>query len=166
MKNLFVFLAFALLAISACTEKVDNTAQNKAVFQRYIDEVWNKGKLSVVDEIFASNYINHDTANPALSSPAGIKQLVTKYRSAFPDVRLTIDDQIAEGDKVVTRYTWSGTHKGNLEGIAATGKHATGAGIVVSRISGGKIQEEWTIWDALGLMQQLGVVPPTETTMK
>jgi steroid delta-isomerase-like uncharacterized protein len=85
--------------------------------------------------------------------------LVTVYRNAFPDVHFTIDEQIAEGDKVVTRWTGHGTHKGELAGIPATGKSATVTGMGVDRIVNGKIVESWGIFDQFGMMQQLGVIP-------
>jgi steroid delta-isomerase-like uncharacterized protein len=86
------------------------------------------------------------------------KKFQSKYRKAFPDHRLAIEDQIAEGDKVVTRWTTQGTHKADLPGIPATGKHVKITGITISRLSNGKIVEEWQNWDALGLLQQLDVV--------
>jgi steroid delta-isomerase-like uncharacterized protein len=133
---------------------------NKALIRRYVEEVWNKGNLSVIGEILATKFIRHDPADPEpVSSSEGLKQVVTMYRTAFPDVHFTIDDQIAEGDKVATRWRGSGTHKGSLRGIAPTGKESTVTGIVISRIVGGKIVEEWGNWDTLGMLQQLGVVP-------
>ena len=84
------------------------------------------------------------------------------YRTAFPDMRITIEDQVAEGDKVVTRWTASGTHQGDLMGIDPTGRRATVTGITIDRISGGKVEETWTNFDAMGMMQQLGVIPSPE----
>jgi predicted ester cyclase len=81
------------------------------------------------------------------------------YRNAFPDLRITIDEQIAEGESVVTRWTATGTHEGELMGMAATGKQATTAGINVNRVSGGKLVEGWGLFDQLGLLQQIGAVP-------
>ncbi|MDA2924021.1 ester cyclase [Acidobacteria bacterium AH-259-L09] len=133
--------------------------ENKAVIRRLFNEAINQGNLSVVDEIMVSNCVWHDPANPDVKGPEGFKQVITKYRTAFPDLRETIEDIFAEGDKVVARYTWSATHEGDLEGIAPTGKHTTGTGILISHFSGGKVVEGWWNWDALGLMQQLGVVP-------
>ncbi len=133
--------------------------QNKAISRRVFEEIISQGNLSLVDEIFASNYVDHDPANPDVSGPDGFKLLVSKYRSAFPDLRLTVDDIFAEGDEVVVRWAWSGTHEGDLEGVAPTGKKMGGEGITISRFSGGKIEEDWANWDALGLMRQLGVVP-------
>ena len=98
--------------------------------------------------------------------PAGTKQLVTVYRNAFPNLHFTIDEQIAEGVKVVTRWTGHGTHKGELLGIPATDKSSTVTGISVDRIVNGKIAESWGIFDQFGMMQQLGVIPTPELAAK
>jgi steroid delta-isomerase-like uncharacterized protein len=133
---------------------------NKAIVRRLLEEVWNQGNLSLVDELFAPNYEVHDATTPDFGrGPESEKKRVTLYRSAFPDVRLTIEDIIAEGETVMTRWSCRGTHKGDLSGVAATGKQFTISGITVARLANGKIAEAFVNWDALGLMQQLGVVP-------
>jgi steroid delta-isomerase-like uncharacterized protein len=135
--------------------------QNKALARRAIEEVWNQGKLTVIDELTAPTATFHDANVPGgkFSGPEGLKQFVQIYRTAFPDVRLTINDQIAEGDKVVTRWTATGTHKGQLMAIAATNKHATVTGVDIDRYQDGKVVEAWASYDMFGLLQQLGVVP-------
>jgi steroid delta-isomerase-like uncharacterized protein len=135
--------------------------QNKALARRAIEEVWNQGKLAVIDELTAANATFHDPSVPGgkFTGPEGVKQFVQIYRGAFPDVRLTINDQIAEGDKVVTRWTATGTHKGELMGIAPTNKHATVTGVDIDRYQDGKVVEAWASYDMLGMLQQLGVVP-------
>lgn len=134
---------------------------NKTLVRRLFEEAWNKGNASVADQLIATNYVNHDpVAPPELQKGQdGFKQSIAAYRSAFPDLRITIDDQAAEGDKVITRWTARGTQRGELFGVAPTGKMGTVTGITFSRVSGGKIMEDWTNWDTLGLMQQLGAVP-------
>jgi steroid delta-isomerase-like uncharacterized protein len=133
---------------------------NKAVVHRLLDEVWNKGNLSLVDELFTPNFEFHDASTPDLGrGPESEKKRVTLYRNAFPDLRITIEDMIAEGETVVTRWSCRGTHKGDLSGIAPTGKQITISGITVGRFANGKIAQGYANWDALGLMQQLGVVP-------
>lgn len=132
---------------------------DKSIIHRYFDETWNKGNLDVLNEIIADDCVNHDPANPGVRGPEGYKQLIGMYRAAFPDTRFTVEDQIAEGDTVVTRWTAQGTHEAELMGIPATNKHVTVTGIDIHRISSGKIEEAWSNWDTLGLMQQLGVVP-------
>src|SRR6266446_10960048 len=132
---------------------------NKAVVRRLIEEVWNKGNLSLVDELFAPNYEHHDPSSPDFGrGPESEKKRATLYRSAFPDLRLTIEDVISEDDTVMTRWSCQGTHKGDLNGIAPTGKHFTISGISIVRFTNGKMIEGWPNWDALGMMQQLGIV--------
>ena len=135
---------------------------NKAVVRRYIEEVWNNRNLSLIDELTASSYVDHDPYNPDVRGPEGLRQNVSKYQSAFPDLQFTIEDLLAEGDRVVTRFTWSGTHQGTLEGIAPTGRPVSGTATLVSRVADGQIQEDWVNWDALGLMQQIGAIPSPE----
>ena len=113
----------------------------------------------MADELFAQNYSHHDSSTPEFGrGPESEKKRATLYRTAFPDVRLTIEDIIAEGETVTARWSCKGTHKGDLSGIAATGKQFTISGISVTRFASGKMVEAWVNWDALGLMQQLGVV--------
>jgi len=133
---------------------------NKAIVRRLFAELWNNGKLSVADEIFTPNYEHHDSSTPDFGhGPESEKKRATLYRTAFPDLHLTIEDVIAEGETVMTRWSCRGTHKGDLSGIAPTGKQITVSGVTVARVSNGKIAEGYVNWDALGLMQQLGVVP-------
>jgi len=134
--------------------------ENKAVTRRFLEEIFMVGNLELADEIFASNFVLHDPSVPhEVRGPEGIKQYVAMYRAAYPDTRFTIEDQIAEGDDVVTRWTGQGTHQGELMGIPPTGVEVTVAGIEIDRIVDGKIEESWVSYDALGMMQQLGVVP-------
>ncbi len=133
---------------------------NKAIVRRLIEEVWNKGNLLLADELFTPNYEHHDASTPDFGrGPESEKKRVTLYRTAFPDLRLTIEDIIAEGETVMARWSCRGTHKGALSGIAPTGKQITISGITVGRLANGKIAESYVSWDALGLMQQLGVIP-------
>jgi steroid delta-isomerase-like uncharacterized protein len=133
--------------------------ENKALARRFLEEAFNEGNLGVADEIFASDYVLHDPVIPEeISGPEGIKGFVQMYRSAFPDTHITVEDQIAEGDEVVTRWTGRGTHQGDLFGIAASGNQVEVSGITISRFSGGKFVEDWTNSDTLGLMQQIGAI--------
>jgi steroid delta-isomerase-like uncharacterized protein len=134
--------------------------QNKTAVRRLFDELWNKGNLPVADELIAPAYIHHDASTPDVGrGPDSEKKRVTLYRTAFPDLRLTIEDTIAEGETVVARWTCRGAHRGDLNGIAPTGKQFAITGVSVMRFGGGKMVEGYVNWDALGLMQQLGVVP-------
>jgi len=133
---------------------------NKAIVRRLFTELWNHGNLSVAGEIFAPNYSHHDSSTPDFGlGPDSEKRRLALYRGAFPDLHLTIEDVIAEGETVMTRWSCRGTHKGDFNGIAPTGKQFTVSGVTVARVSNGKIAEGYVNWDALGLMQQLGVVP-------
>ena len=132
--------------------------ENKAIARRTFEEVW-EGKLNVADEIYDASNVAHGLGVKLSPGPEGFKQFVSIYRSAFPDVHFTIEDQIAEGDRVVTRWTARGTHKGELMGIPSTGKQTVVTGITIDHFVGDKIVEAWNNWDGLGMMQQLGVVP-------
>jgi steroid delta-isomerase-like uncharacterized protein len=133
--------------------------QHKEISRRLVEEVFNGGRLELVDKLVASGFVGHDPSSPEpTAGPAGLRERVAGYRSAFPDLTITIEEQIIEGDRVVTRWTGRGTHEGELFGIAATGKQATVSGITIDRIAGGRIVESWTSWDTLGLLQQLGAV--------
>ena len=135
--------------------------ENKALARRVSGELYSsRGTLDAADDIYAPDVVFHDPNSPEeLHGPEGVKHFASAFRSAFPDRQSTVEDQIAEGDKVVTRYTFSGTHQGELMGIPPTGNRVQMAGMYMSRISGGKIVEEWNIYDLLGLMQQLGATP-------
>jgi steroid delta-isomerase-like uncharacterized protein len=132
---------------------------NKAIVRRLFEEVWNKGNLQVADELFGPNYAHHDPSTPDVGrGPEGEKKRATLYRNAFQDLRLTIEELFADGETVAVRWNCRGTHKGELSGLAPTGKQISITGISIARFAGGKMVEGWVNWDALGLMQQLGVV--------
>jgi steroid delta-isomerase-like uncharacterized protein len=134
--------------------------QNKTAVRRLFDELWNKGNLPVADELIAPTYTHHDASTPDVGrGPESEKKRVTHYRNAFPDMRLTIEDIIAEGETVIARWSCRGQHKGELNGIAPTGKQFAISGVTIARFANGKMVEGYVNWDALGLMQQLGVVP-------
>ena len=131
--------------------------ENKVVVRRYFEEILDGGNLGLVDEIFDPQYVLHDPGSPQeVRGLEGTKRYVGMFRSAFPDIAHTIEDQIAEGDRVVARLRAHATHEGELMGIPPTGKEVTIEGISIWRIANGKIKECWFNYDALGLMQQLG----------
>lgn len=133
--------------------------QNKTVVRRLVEELWNKGNLPVADELIAPTYTHHDASTPDFGrGPESEKKRATLYRTAFSDLRLTVEDMIAEGETVTARWSCKGTHKGDLGDIAPTGKRFTISGISLARFTNGKMVEGWVNWDALGLMQQLGLV--------
>jgi steroid delta-isomerase-like uncharacterized protein len=132
--------------------------ENKAVVRRFLEEVFGGGDLELADELFAPDYVLHDPAVPGeVRGPESMKQYMSMYRAAYPDTSFTVEDQIAEGDEVVTRWTGQGTHQGELMGIPPTGERVTG--IEFDRVSGGRIEEQWNNFDQLGVLQQLGVAP-------
>jgi steroid delta-isomerase-like uncharacterized protein len=135
--------------------------ENKAVLRRYFEEVWNEGHLELLDELVAPSYENHDPAVPGLPrGPQGLRPIIAAFRAAFPDLQVTIEDQIAEDDKVVTRYTMRGTHQGEFMGRPPTGKPMAVSGIQIERVVHGQIVEHWRKSDDLGMLQQLGALPP------
>jgi steroid delta-isomerase-like uncharacterized protein len=134
---------------------------NKALIRRFVEEGWNQRNLALFDEFAASNFIHYDPATPTVRSREDYKQWFTETRNAFPDFQLTIDDMIAEGDQVVTRWTFRGTNTGDLVTpmhIPATGKQVTVSGITISRFAGSQVVENWQQGDTMGFMQQLGVI--------
>lgn len=133
--------------------------KNKALVRRCIEEM-EKGNWGIFDELVARDYVYHMSGRPEPLTREETEELTRAIRAAFPDGRVTIEDMIAEGDKVVTRYASSGTHKGDFMGIPATGEKVVATGIVISRIAQGKIAEDWEEFDALGFLQQLGAIPP------
>jgi len=131
--------------------------QNKALVRRMIEELVNKGNFSLLDELVASDYAYYEPTVGEIRGSNGYKSLVSMYRNAFPDVTLSINEQIAEGDKVVTHWTARGTHQGELMGVPATGKQVTVQGVVISRIENGKLIQDFETYDVHGMMRQLGV---------
>jgi predicted ester cyclase len=135
-----------------------STEDNKALVRRFYEEVFNQRNLALVDELCTTTHMFHNPPT-TLHGREEFKQLLSLYTRAFPDARFTIEDQIAEGNMVASRYTFHGTHRGELMGIAPTGKPVTVTGITINRIAGGKSEEGWLNFDALGMLQQLGVIP-------
>ena len=136
-----------------------STEENKAIARRFYAEVWNKGNLDVADELLAADFVDHAAPPGFAPGVAGAKQVFSFYRAAFPDLQVNAEDLIAEGDRVVARWSSSGTHKGDFMGIPPTGKQVQITGIDLFRFSGGKIAEHWGVFDQLGMLQQLGVAP-------
>jgi predicted ester cyclase len=131
----------------------------KLIVKRLIEEPW-KGNFEVIDEYVAPNYVGHDPAEPEpILGPAGARANINKYLAGFPGGAITVDDQFAQGDRVATRWTGRGTHTGEVAGIAPTGKDVTVSGLTLSRLEDGQIVEEWTTWDTLGMLVQLGAIP-------
>lgn len=139
--------------------------ENKALVRRALEEIFTLGNLDAVEDIYAPDYVSHQTATAATPGGEDIhgveaaRQIAAARRATFPDLQITIEDQIAEGDKVATRFTARGTHRGELAGLAPTGKMVEVSGVDICRIEGGKIAEYWPHADILGMMRQLGMIP-------
>jgi len=136
--------------------------ESKAVMRRFW-EVWEQGNIDLLDELLAPEYINHTLATPDLPpGPEGVKEVVSMFHSAMPDLRVVVEDMIAEGDKVATRYALEGTHKAELFGATPTGRQLSIKSMTVERVSEGKIIEHWRVTDELGMMRQLGAIGTPE----
>lgn len=134
-----------------------STEENKALARRAYDAV-NQGNWAAVYELFSPDFVLHN-ASMTIQGLEAYKQFVSMYLTAFPDAQSTIEDMIAEGDRVVTRQMFRGTHTGDLMGIPPTGKPVSGTGIVITRVANGKAVEQWSNYDDLGLLHQFGVIP-------
>ena len=130
---------------------------NKALVRRFYEEAWVKGKLDVIDEVFAYEYVRHDLrSTQALPGPEGMKRITADFRSAFPDLRFEVEIVIAEDEFVAARWTASGTHLGAWGAVEPTGRSATFSGVNIFRFENGKVAEIWNHRDDLGLMEQVG----------
>lgn len=140
--------------------------ENKVLARRWFEELFNEEKFEVAGEIVAADHALHDPALPDLSTgaPEGTAQIVSLYHGAFSETHITIEDQIAEGEMVVTRWTGRGTHDGELMGVPPSGNRAEVSGISIDRVSGGRIAETWSAHDTLGMMQQIGAIHAPEQT--
>ena len=133
--------------------------ENKVIVNRSTEGLWNKGDMAVIDELYATDFVIHDPLQGD-GDLEYFKQYARGVLTGIPDLHIATDDLIAEGDQVVKRWTARGTHKGDFMGVPATGNRIEVTGIEIYRIAGGKIVEIWSNMDSLGLMQQLGVIPP------
>jgi steroid delta-isomerase-like uncharacterized protein len=134
--------------------------ENKALVRRLYEEVWNKRRVELVDELMSPSHAMHDNHLPDSGiGPEAYKRNVARYVNGFPDLRFTVEDMVADHDKVAVCWTISGTHKGEFRGISPTGKKISVDGITINHVADGKIMDSYVSWDALGLMQQLGVAP-------
>jgi steroid delta-isomerase-like uncharacterized protein len=136
-----------------------STEDNKALVRRFYDEVFNNKNMAGVDAFVAPNVIDHSLPPGAPGEIEGVRQTITMFLTAFPDLHLTLEDIIAEGDKVVVRWTMRGTHQGASLGMPPTGKQFTLPGISLVRLDGGMAAETWVCYDQLVMLQQLGLAP-------
>lgn len=132
--------------------------ENKRIARKVFEDVLTEGNIALVDELVASDYVGH-TPLLELHGPEGAKEFDAMLHQAFPDLEIAVEDQIAEGDRVATRWTARGTHEGEFQGIPPTGRRVEFSGIAIFRIADGKFVEGWNIPDLLSLLRQLGAVP-------
>ena len=133
--------------------------ENKAIVKRLVEELWNAGNPELADELYSADHVRHGPyAEPPIRGSAAVKHLASTYLAAVPDLHHVIDDQFAREDAVVTRATARGTHRGEMMGIAPTGKPITFSMFLQHRIAGGKIVEEWVMYDLHGILQQIGAL--------
>jgi steroid delta-isomerase-like uncharacterized protein len=136
------------------------TNQNEVLVRRFFDEMCNQRKLNIADELFASNHAYHDPQEaPTRPGPDGVRQVISTYQTAIADAHWHVVETIVADDVIVTRWKGTGTHSKELHGIQATGKYVEVEGIWIHRFKNNRIVESWNVWDTLGMLQQLGVVP-------
>jgi steroid delta-isomerase-like uncharacterized protein len=142
-------------------EQSATMTEREALARRFFEEAFNEGRLEVLDSVTSDDYRSHDPQDPYpdLRGPAAARAVVKHYRAAFPDVRFTIEDVVDQRDRVAIRWTATGTHRGELNGLAPTDRRVTVSGMTIQRMAGGRVTEAWTNWDTLGLLQQIGAAP-------
>jgi steroid delta-isomerase-like uncharacterized protein len=132
---------------------------NVAVIARFLEEVINQGRLEQADELVAVDFVELDPLPGQRQGREGLKEIIGMMRAAFPDIHWVVEETVASGDKVVTRFTWTGTHRGTFLGVPATGRSVNVKGVVIDRLVGGKMKDSRILMDNLTMMQQLGVIP-------
>ena len=132
---------------------------NKAFISRFVEEILNNKNLEAIAEFVVEDFIELDPLPGQQQGREGLKQVIGMMVTAFPDMHWSIHEQIAEGEKVVSRFTWNGTHQGEFFGVPATGKSVAVKGVVIDRVVAGKLQDSRILMDTMGMMQQLGVIP-------
>jgi steroid delta-isomerase-like uncharacterized protein len=140
-------------------EQAVSDEDNKALVRHFVDEVQSRGNIDLIDEICSPEFVNHSAPPGIPADREGIKIVTAMFRRAFPDSYFTVEDMMAEGDKVATRKTFHGTHEGEFMGIPPSGRGVSMGLIDIVRISEGRVVEHWSMGDTLGMMQQLGVIP-------
>ena len=157
--TLVIISIFLIGFVAECESETEATEKNKAVITR-LGELWNTGNLTIADEIFDADFVNHDPDNPGINNLESYKGYVDVIRIGFPDFHVATDDLIVEEDKLAFRWTIIATHQGELMGMPATGIQVVWTGIKMAHFADGKIVEMWWAKDSMGMLQQLGVIPP------
>ena len=137
-----------------------STAQGKSIIYRVLDEAFNQGNLAILDELVAPKSISHHLSWGTPTNRIGLKQLIAMFRTAFPDLNCTVQDEIIQGDKVAAHWTMRGTHKGLFLGNSPTSKSISVRGLIYARIENDQVIENYILIDQMGILQQLGLVPP------
>ena len=140
-------------------DQVLSESQNIATLERFVEEVINQGRLEAADELVEEDFVELDPLPGQQQGRQGLKDVIRIMRTAFPDIHWVVQETIATGDKVVSRFHWTGTHRGDFAGIPATGRKVKVPGVVIDRLHGGKMADSRILMDTLGMMQQLGVIP-------
>jgi steroid delta-isomerase-like uncharacterized protein len=133
--------------------------ENIATLQRFVEEVINQGRLDAANDLVEENFIELDPLPGQRQGREGLKAVVGMMRAAFPDIHWIVEETVAAGEKVVSRFKWSGTHRGDFLGIRATGRRVTVPGVAIDRLNAGKMADSRILMDTFGLMQQLGIIP-------
>ena len=134
-------------------------AGSSAVVERFVEEAINKGRLDVMDEIVAADFVELDPLPGQRQGREGLKEVIAMMRAAFPDIHWVTEETVEQDEKVVSRFTWTGTHRGEFLGIPATGKSVSVKGVVIDRVVAGQMTDSRILMDTFGMLQQLGVVP-------
>ena len=141
----------------------DSTEANRRIAHRVLEEIWGGGRIELIDELYAPGYVDHAPRGPEaeiVRGPQGLKEAVTLFRSAFPDLEYTVEETMAERDLTLARFSARGTLRGEFLGVAPTGREVRYTGTDINRITDGVIVESWVHYDALGLLEQVGLVEP------
>jgi steroid delta-isomerase-like uncharacterized protein len=144
---------------NSSNENIMLTADNKNVIRRFVEEVLNEGRFERLEELVLEDFVELDPLPGQSHGREGLREVIRQMRISFPDMYWVVDEMIGEADKVCTRFTWTGTQRGPFLGVPATGRHITVKGVVIDRLSAGKMADSRILMDTLGIMQQLGVVP-------
>ena len=152
-------MIFAALTTHTPEDQSLSESANITIVQRFVDEVINDGRFDAADELVHEDFVELDPFPGQRQGREGLKDVLRMFRDAFPDIHWMVEETIASGDKVVSRFKWSGTQRGNFLGIPATGRKVAVPGVVIDRLKDGKMADSRILMDTLGLMQQLGAIP-------
>ena len=139
-------------------EDMGTTERNKVVIGKFLEEVINQNRMDLADDLVVEDFVELDPLPGQRQGREGLKEVLAMMRAAFPDIHWAVEEMVAEGDTVVTRFTWTGTHRGVFLGVPATGRNVSVKGVVIDQLADGKMSKSRILMDSLGMMQQLGVM--------